>query len=55
MSNPVIHVTVKSTSTCTNYSKIGHILETCHNYKKEVIVVSTATMKSIKPVTWSNT
>jgi len=31
MSNLVIHAIGKSTSTCTNCSKIGHILETCHN------------------------
>jgi len=54
MSNPIIHVVVKSTSTCTKCNKIGHILETCHNWKKEVVVVSTATVKSIKHVTWSN-
>jgi len=51
MFNPVIHVTVKSTSTCTNCSKIGHILETYHNWKKEVVLVSTARVKSIKPMT----
>jgi len=54
MSNPIVHVTVKSTSTCIKCSKIGHILETCHNWKKEIIVVSIAIVKSIKPVTWSN-
>jgi len=41
MFNPVTHVTVKSTSTCMNCSKISHILETCHNWKKKVLLVST--------------
>jgi len=54
MSNQVIHVTVKFTSTWTNFNKIGHILETCHNSKKEVVIVSTTTMKFIKPVTRFN-
>jgi hypothetical protein len=53
MSNLVIHVTTKSTFTFTNYNKIGYILETCHNWKK-VVVVSITTLKSIKSVTWSN-
>jgi hypothetical protein len=54
MSSRVIHVIVKFTSTWTNYNKIGHILETCHNWKKEVVVVSTTTVKFIKHVTWFN-
>jgi len=54
MFNPVIHVTVISTSTCINYSKIGHILETYHNWKKKVVLVSTVVVKFIKLVTWSN-
>jgi len=51
MSNLVIHVIAKSTFTFTNCSKIGHILETYHNWKKEVVIVSIAIMKSIKLVT----
>jgi hypothetical protein len=54
MFNLVIHVTIKFTSTCVNYSKIGHILETCHNWKKEVLLISTIVVKFIKLVTWSN-
>jgi hypothetical protein len=27
-------VITKSTLTCTNYGKIGHLVETCHNKKK---------------------
>jgi len=51
MSNLVIHLIAKSTFTFTNFSKIGHILEIYHNWKKEVVIVSIAIMKSIKPIT----
>jgi hypothetical protein len=54
MFNWVIHVIVKSTSTCTTCNKIGHILETCLNWKKEVVLISIAIVKFIKPITWSN-
>jgi hypothetical protein len=54
MFNLIIHATVISTSTCINSSKIGHILETYHNWKKEVVLVSTVVIKFIKHVTWSN-
>jgi len=50
MFNLVIHVIVKSTSTCINSSKIGHIFETYHNWKKEVLLVSTIVIKFMKPV-----
>jgi hypothetical protein len=51
MFNLVIHVIVTSTSTCINSSKIGHILETYYNWKKEVVLVSTVIIKFIKLVT----
>ncbi len=51
MFNLVIHVTVTFTSTCINFSKIGHILETYHNWKKEVVLISTVIVKFIKLVT----
>jgi len=50
MFNLVIHLIVKSTSTCINFNKIGHIFETCHNWKKEVLPVSTVVVKFIKLV-----
>jgi hypothetical protein len=43
-------VTTKSTLTCTNCGKIDHLVETCHNRKREVLVVPTATVKSTKPI-----
>ncbi len=51
MFNLIIHATVISTSTCINSSKIGHILETYYNWKKEFVLVSTVIIKFIKLVT----
>jgi hypothetical protein len=42
----VLAVTTKSALTCTNCGKIGHLVETCHNTKKEVLVVPIAIVKS---------
>jgi hypothetical protein len=44
-------ITSKSTLTYTNCGKIGHSMETCHNMKREVLIVPTTTIKSTKPVT----
>jgi hypothetical protein len=41
-------VIAKSTLTCTNCSKIGHTLETCHNRKRNVPIVPTTMIKSTK-------
>ncbi len=30
----VLSVTIKSTLTCTNCGKTGHLVETCHNRKR---------------------
>jgi hypothetical protein len=43
----VFVITTKSSSTCTNYGKIGHTFETCHNMKREIPLVPTATVKFI--------
>ncbi len=37
----VLTIIVESTLTYTNCGKTGHSMETCHNRKKEVVVVST--------------
>jgi len=42
----VLAMTTKSTLTCTNYGKISHLVETCHNIKKKVLVVPIAIVKS---------
>jgi hypothetical protein len=48
---PIVYAMItKSTLTCTNCGKIGHSMETCHNRKKCVLVVPTATIRSIKPI-----
>jgi hypothetical protein len=39
-------IITKSTLTCTNCGKTGHLLETCHNMKKKVPVVPTTIVKS---------
>jgi hypothetical protein len=45
----VVHaMTTKSTLTCTNCGKIGHLVETCHNKKREVPVVLIAIVKYIE-------
>ncbi len=46
----VLVVTTKSALTYTNYGKTGHSVETCHNRKKEVLVVLTTIVKSIEPI-----
>jgi hypothetical protein len=43
-------VTVKLTLTRTNCGKTGHSVETCHNRKREVLVVPTTIVKSRKPI-----
>ncbi len=43
-------VTAKSTLTCTNCGKTGHLMETCHNRKIKVPIVPTATIKFKKLV-----
>ncbi len=47
---PVVHVTTKSTSTCTNCGKIGHTLDICHKQKKKVWLVPTITISSMEPI-----
>jgi len=42
----VLIITSKSTLTCTNCGKTGHLVETCHNKKREVLVVLTTIVKS---------
>jgi len=43
----VLAMTTKLALTCTNCGKIGHLVETCHNMKKEVLVtVPIAIIKS---------
>jgi hypothetical protein len=42
----VVAVITKSTLTYTNCGKIGHLVETCHNIKKEVLVVPISIVKS---------
>ncbi len=41
----VLVVIVKSTLTCTNYGKTNHSMETCHNKKRELLVVPIAKSK----------
>ncbi len=48
-------VTTKSTSTCTNCGKTSHTLETYHNKKIEVPVVSIVMVKSTKPLVETKT
>ncbi len=48
-------VTSKSTSTCTNCGKTGHMLEDYHNKKIEVLVVLITTVKSTKLVVETKT
>ncbi len=43
-------VRVKSTSTCTNCGKTSHLVETCHNRKREVLVMPIAIVRSIEPI-----
>jgi hypothetical protein len=51
----VLVVTAISTLTYTNCGKIGHLVETCHNIKKEVPVLPTVTIKSKKHVVGTKT
>jgi hypothetical protein len=52
----VVHVvTTKSTLTCTNCGKIGHSMETYHNRKRKVPIVSIATIKFIEHVARTKT
>jgi hypothetical protein len=46
----VLIIIVKSTLTYTNCGKMDHLVETCHNKKRELPVVPTATIKSTKPI-----
>jgi hypothetical protein len=43
-------VIVKLALEYTNYGKTSHSMETCHNRKREVLVVPTATVKSTELV-----
>jgi len=53
---PIVHVIIaKTTLTCTNCDKIGHLMETYHNKKREVQVVPTVTFKSTKPIVGTKT
>jgi hypothetical protein len=42
----VLAMTTKLALICTNCGKIGHLVETCHNIKKEVLVVPISIVKS---------
>jgi hypothetical protein len=47
----VVHVViVKSTLTCINCGKTGHLVESYHKRKRKVLVVPTITIKSIELV-----
>jgi hypothetical protein len=48
-------VITKSTITYTNCGKTGHSMESCHNRKREVLVVPTTIIKFIKPVIGTKT
>ncbi len=48
-------ITVKLTLTCINCGKTNHLVETCHNRKKKVLVVPTTTFKSTKLVARTKT
>ncbi len=48
----VVHaVTIKSTLTSTNCGKTNHSVETCHNRKRNVLVVPIAIVKYTKLIT----
>jgi hypothetical protein len=48
---PIVLVVIgKSTLTCTDCGKIGHLVETCHNRKREIPVVPTTIVKFIELV-----
>jgi hypothetical protein len=48
-------VKIKSTLTYTNCGKTDHSVETCHNRKREVLVVSTTLVKSIELIARTKT
>jgi hypothetical protein len=52
----VVHVVIaKSTLTCTNCGKVGHLVESYHKRKKKVLVVPTATVTSTRHVARTKT
>jgi hypothetical protein len=48
-------VTVKSTLTYTNCGETGHSVETCHNMKREILVVLIVKIKFTKPIVGTKT
>jgi hypothetical protein len=46
---------LKSTLTCTNCGKAGHLVKTFYNMKKEVLLVPTTIVKYIKPIAGTKT
>jgi hypothetical protein len=48
-------ITTKSTITYINCGKTSHSMETCHNRKREVLVVPTTIIKFIKPIVRTKT
>jgi hypothetical protein len=48
-------IIVKSTLNYTNCGKMDHLVETCHNKKREVPIVPTTTIKSTKPIAGTKT
>ncbi len=48
-------IIVKLTLPCINCGKTNHLVETCHNRKREVLVVPTTTFKSTKPIARTKT
>ncbi len=51
----ILAMTTKSALTYTNYGKTDHSMETCHNRKREVLVVPTVTIKYTKLVVGTKT
>jgi hypothetical protein len=48
---PIVPVdSTKSTITCTNYGKIGDLIETYHNRKREMPIACIVPIKSIEPI-----
>jgi hypothetical protein len=45
-----VFVVTKSLLTYTNCGKLGHTLETYHNWKKKLPILPTAIVKSTKPI-----
>lgn len=51
----VIVVTTKSIIVYINCGKTWHSIETCHNWKKEILIIPIVTIMSIEPKAWTKT